>query len=542
MRALVGSGCSHFRSRIPALAARLRVWAAAAILLAQVSGCGPDPSDRKGLHIGNGTEPATLDPHLATGYPELRILGALTEGLLRRGPGSSNLIPGIAKTYEFSEDGLQVTFHLRPALWSDGVPLTAHDFVYSWRRFADPKTAAEYAGLLRVVANGDAVRMGELPLDSLGISAEDDATLMVRLAHPVRFFLELCAFEPFAAVPRHAIEAHGPRWSRPENWVGTGPYRISGHRRNVRLTVEPNPNYWDTLPSAHPQSLVFHAIEDQNTAYQMFLAGDLDWLFSVPTSRLDRALKRPDLLRGPMYGTFYLLINTRKPAYESPHLRRALSLAIDRAKLTATLLKGLPTPAESFVPPTTGYPGPRHRLFHADSAREELRLSGFSPEKPPPDLQILFNNSESNKAVAEAIQQMWKQELGLEAELVNYEWKVYLENTKTGNYASTARASWIGDFADPVSFLELCETGNGNNRSFYSNPRYDSLMRASWSEKDAERRFELLAEAETLLLSDAPVLPIYHYSLTEMRSERLSCPPPTPLGMVPWKSVVLKQP
>jgi oligopeptide transport system substrate-binding protein len=494
------------------------------------------------LHIGNGTEPATLDPHLATGYPELRVLGTLTEGLLRRGYDNGSLAPGIARAYSFSSDGREVLFVLRKARWSDGEPLTAHDFVYSWRRFGDPKTAAEYAGLLRVIKNGDAVRTGVMPTDSLGVYALNDSTLKVSLEYPVKFFLDLCAFEPFAAVPEHAIRKFGVRWTRAENWVGNGPYQITNYRRNVKLTVGPNQYYWDSLPDNHPSAIVFHAIEDQNTSYQMFLAGDLDWLFSVPTSRLTKALKNPDFLKGAMYGTYYLLVNTRNTPFDSPSLRTALSLSIDRARICSTLLKGLPVPTANFVPPTAGFITSRKILFDPDSARAELKKAGFSQANPPLGLQILFNNSESNKSIAEAIQQMWKTELGLEAELANYEWKVYLENTKNGNYPSLARASWIGDFSDPISFLELGETGNGNNRSFYSQPVYDSLIRLSWGESDSEKRMTLLAKAEEILLEDSPVIPIYHYSQTEMRSPRLKAPLPNPLGMIPWKSITLGAP
>jgi oligopeptide transport system substrate-binding protein len=240
-----------------------------------------------------------------------------------------------------------------------------------------------------------------------------------------------------------------------------------------------------------------------------------------------------------MYGTYYLIVNCKKPGFDSKALRRALAFSIDRERIVSRILKGIGSTATGYVPGTVTYPELESLRLDGDYARQMLREAGFSQEHPPEGLQILFNNSEAHKTIAEVIQQMWKEHLGLSAELVNYEWKVYLENTKNLNYSSVARASWIGDFSDPISFLELYTTTSGNNRTGFSNATYDSLISESWREPDSKRRMQILREAETVLMDEMPIIPIYHYALTELRSPRLRNATPNPLGMYTWKNIGL---
>ncbi len=517
----------------------LRRFSGAAALGALLWACQRHDGGAGVLRVVNGAEPSTLDLHLATGQPELRILGALFEGLLRRGEHPGEVKPGVAQHWKASADGLRYTFHLRPCRWSDGSPLTAGDFVYSWRRFVDPITASEYGSLLKIVRNGNPVRQSKMPVDSLGIHALDDSTVMVELEYPVSFFLDLCAFEPFAPVPRQAIERYGTQWTEPGNLIGNGPFELSKWERNASIEVKRSRSYWDVKRTGL-SAVSFKAVEDQLTAFNMFLAGEADWLFSLPPSKIDAAKATPGFFTGQMYGTYYLLFNCANKGYNSPLLRKALAYAIDRKTLTERILKGLPKPATGFVPPTPDFPGAGMELYDPTKAREFLRASGYSARKPPEQLQILFNNSESNKTIAEVIQQMWKETLGLEAELVNFEWKVYLAQTKGKRYPSVARASWIGDFADPISFLELGVSDNGNNRSGYSNPRYDSLIARTWSVPDPVERKRVMAEAERLLMEDMPVAPIYFYALSELRTPRLRHATPNPLGMYDWKAITLE--
>jgi oligopeptide transport system substrate-binding protein len=240
-----------------------------------------------------------------------------------------------------------------------------------------------------------------------------------------------------------------------------------------------------------------------------------------------------------MFGTYFYIVNCKHPGYDNADLRKALSYAIDRRAIAEKVLKGVVRPATGFVPPTPDYPGAGLELFDVAKAKEFLAKSGFGPNNQPPGLQILYNTMESHRDIAQVISQMWKENLGLDAELVNYEWKVYLENTKNLNYRSIARASWIGDFADPISFLELYTTTDGNNRTGFSDPKYDQAVAETWNLADPQRRLAKLKDAETLLLDRMPIIPIYYYSLQEMRSPRLQNAVPNPLGQYSWKDIFL---
>lgn len=494
--------------------------------------------DGRPLVVGNSAEVSSLDLHAVTGQPEIRVLGSIFEGLVVKGLKDPAVRPGMARSWDISQDGHTYTFHLRRSKWSDGTPLTAKDFVRSWRRFIDPKTASEYSGLLEVFRNGIAVREKKLPPDSLGVSAPDDTTLVAELVHPIGYFLDLCAFEPFAPLPMDTVAKYPERWTHPGRLVGNGPYRLKSWQRNVELVVEKNPFYWDSA-AVKQTAVVFKPIEDQLTAYNMFLGGEVDWIFNVPPGKLEAAKRMKEYFTAPTFGTYYYIVNLKRPGYDDKDLRLALSYAIDRRKLVDRVMKGIPIPATGLVPPTPKYPGPGLELYNPAKAKEHLAKSGFGTGKQPPGLQILFNTAETHKDIAEVIRQMWKETLGLDAELVNYEWKVYLENTKNLNYPSVARASWFGDYPDPLSFLEMHATGNGNNRTGYSNPAYDKILAESAILPDPAARLARLLEAERMLLDDMPVIPIYYYALTEMRNPKLKNAFPNPLGMYSWKDVHL---
>jgi len=495
---------------------------------------------KRPMVIANSAEPATLDPHAMTGQPEVRIAGALFEGLLIRGLSDAKPRPGVAQSWEASADAKTYTFHLRRAKWSDGSPLTSRDFVRSWRRFVDPATGSEYSSLLKIVRNGVPIREKKSPPDSLGVYAPDDSTFVVNLEYPVGFFLDLCAFEPFFPVPIDTIAKYQDKWTEPGHLVGNGPFKLTAWKRNVEIDLIKNPFYWD---SAHVKqsSVVVKPVEDQMTAFNMFLGKEADWIYSVPPSKLEAAKGMPEFYRQPMFGTYYYIVNCRNPGYDSKDLRKALSYAIDREKIVQRVLKGIPTAAHSFVPPTPGYAGVDMPLFDPAKAREFLAKSGYGPNKPPPDLQILYNTAETHRDIAQVVQQMWKENLGLNAELVNYEWKVYLDNTKNLNYRSVARASWIGDFADPISFLELYTSDNGNNRTGYKSPAYDKAIQSTWTISDPALRMAKLKECEAMLLDDMPIIPIYYYALTELRSPKIENAVPSPLGLYSWKDIHLAE-
>lgn len=499
---------------------------------------GPLTHSGKTLVIANGAEPATLDLHVATGMTELRVIGPLFEGLVLRGINGSTVRPGAAKTWETSSDGKVYTFHLRALKWSNGLPLTSKDFLKSWQRFINPKTASEYSSLLKVLHNGTEVRESRLPIDSLGIYAPNDSTFVVNLEYPVGFFLDLCAFEPFFPVPVDSTIKYQEKWTSPEHMTSNGPYMLKNWMRNVSIELVKNPNYWDAS-NIHLDKVILKPVEDQLTAYNMFLNKEVDWIFSVPPSKLEAAKKMPEFYAQTMYGTYFYIVNCKNPGYDSPLLRKALAYAIDRKKIVARVQKDIPKVATGFVPPSQSYPELGMELYDPVKAKEFLLKSGYSAGKQPPKLQILFNTAEQHRDIAEVVRQMWKETLGLDAEVVNYEWKVYLQNTKNLDYPSVARASWIGDFSDPISFLELYTSDNLNNRTGYSNPAYDSVIKESWKILDPEKRFLKLRECEKILMEDMPIIPIYYYALMEMRNPAIQNAAPNPLGMYSWKDIDL---
>ncbi len=492
------------------------------------------------LKVINSAEPATLDLHLATGAIEFRIIGALFEGLVLRDPQSQNIMPGIAHKWDISTDKKKYTFHLRPSCWSNGKRLIANDFVRSWRRLADPVTTSEYSSLLNIVVNGNAIREKKMPVDSLGIRAVDDSTLVVNIEHPVEFFLNLCAFEPLFPLLIDSVNKYQERWTTPEHMIGNGPFRMVNWKRNLEINLEKNNFYWDT-GSVKQEKILIKPVEDQLTAYNMFLSHEADWVFAIPPSKLEVAIKLPEYFSQPVFGTYYYLVNCKKKGFDSKALRKALAYAIDREKIVRLVLKGVAKSATGFVAPLPNYPSFTQSLFQPDSAKYYLAQAGYSKTNPPPHFEILYNNSETNKSIAEVVQQMWHEVLGLDAELVNYEWKVYLENTKNLNYSAVARASWFGDFPDPITFLELAQSTNGNNRSGYSNVEYDKKIQATWNIAEPSQRMLALQDCEKLLLEDMPIIPIYFYTLTELRNPKLKNAVPSPLGMYTWKNIHLEK-
>jgi len=495
-------------------------------------------SNDNSLVVANAAEPASLDPHVVTGQPEIRIVGSLFEGLVIRGLNGPTVRPGLAKSWDIAPNGKTYTFHLRQLKWSDGSILNSNDFVKSWKRFVNPKTASEYSTLLKVIHNATEIRQNLLPVDSLGISAPNDSTFVVNLEYPVGFFLDLCAFEPFAPVPVDTINKYQEKWTHPEHMVTPGAFKLSVWKRNEKIEVVKNSNYWDAQ-NVKQEKIIFKPVEDQLTGFNMFLGKEVDWIFSIPPSKLEAAKKMPEFFNPTTFGTYYYIINCKNPGYDNKELRKALSYAIDRKKIVERVQKNIYQVAGGFVPPTPGYEPMNLELYDTVKAKAALVKSGFGPGKQPPHLQILFNNAETHRDNAEVVRQMWKENLGLDAEVVNYEWKVYLENTKNLNYPSVARASWIGDFPDPISFLELYTSDNGNNRTGYNNPIYDAAIKESWTIADPVSRMKKLRECENILMDDMPIIPIYYYALTELRSPKIHNAFPNPLGMYSWKDIYL---
>ena len=466
-----------------------------------------------------GTEPELRDPGAMSGQPDGRFARMVFEGLTVPDPLTLEPRPGQAYRWERSEDGLTYTFHLRPGLqWADGTPLTSRDFLWSWRRVVTASTASRNASLFYAIVGAEAFHKGTLTDSSqVGLAAPDDSTFVITLAQPTAYFLALTTYYPFVPVPRHVIEKHGVRWTLRQNLVGNGPFRWTYWRQNDRYEFVPSESYWDRK-SVRLERVVAYTIDDLNTSTNLYKSGATDWNPSgyIPSQYLSYMKPYADYRTGRYQGTYFYGINVTRPPLDNVWARRALNLAIDREAISRDLLKGS-REAWGRVTPSgyPGYEGPVQVTYDPARARECLAKAGYPGGKGFPRISILFNTSEDHRRVAEAIQAMWKRDLGIDVELTNQEWGSYLQSTTALNY-DVARRAWIGDYLDPNSFLQILTSGDGNNRSGWSNARYDALLRRAARTLDAKERFALMAEAEAVALDDAPFLPIYHYSTTEL--------------------------
>jgi len=471
------------------------------------------------LRFNLGAEPETYDPGLAVGQPDGRVARILFEGLTREDPQTLEPLPGQAYRWKITPDGLTYTFHLRPGIvWSDGAPVTAQDFRWSWLRVLEPRNAARYASLLYPVENAEAFSKGAIhDENAVAIRAPDDSTLVVKLARPTAYFLYLTQFYTCLPVPRRTLERHGNRWTQPRNIVNNGAFTLKYWRQNDHFEFVKNPRYWD---AAHVRldGLVAYTVDDLNTSTNLYKAGVFDWNPSgyIPSQFLPYLREYADFRHGNYQGVYFFSINVTRKPLDDPWVRRALNFAVDREAIANDLLKRSREPWGNFVP--TGYPGyenPPGVRFDPERARECLARAGYPSGKGFPKISILFNTSEDHRRIAEAVQAMWKRELHIEVELSNQEWGSYLQATTALQY-DVARRSWIGDYLDPNTFLSMYLTGDGNNRTGWGDARYDALIHAAADEVNAARRFAILREAEARLLDFGPVIPIYHYSTNEL--------------------------
>ena len=471
------------------------------------------------LRFNLGAEPEIYDPGLAVGQPDGRVDRIMFEGLTREDPKTLEPLPGQAYRWEISEDGLRYTFHMRPGIrWSDGTPVTSRDFRWSWLRVLRPETAARYAGLLSSIVNADAFNKGEIKDENLvGISAPDDSTLVIRLAQPTAYFLYLVQFYTCLPVPRWAVEKHGNRWTLPGNIVTNGAFTLDYWRQNNRFEFVKNPHYWDAA-NVKLDRIVGYTVDDLNTSTNLYKAGVIDWNPSgyIPSSFIPYMRDFADFRHGNYQGVYFYSINVTRKPFDNVWVRRALDYAVDREAIANDLLKRSRDPWGNFTP--SGYPGYEHPprvWFDPEKARQCLAKAGYPGGKGFRKISILINTSEDHRRIAEAIQAMWKRVLRIDVEISNQEWGSYLQATTALQY-DVARRSWIGDYLDPNTFLACYLTGDGNNRSGWGDPRYDGMIHRAAAEVDPAKRLRILSDAEALLLSEGPVIPIYHYSTNEL--------------------------
>jgi oligopeptide transport system substrate-binding protein len=561
---------------------------------------------RADFAFNNGDEIHTVDPAKATGSPEGRVINGLFEGLLRQHPldvepDEDGIVPlapathGVAESYTVSDDGRVYTFRIRPtARWSNNEPLTAHDFVWSWRRMLHPETGSQYAYQLYYVTGAEAYNLaqvevgarveveladrrdpqqlfprgtilqgiltktddadenfsvevksgknGEVDWDSpgtvrhfsklsaervgegerchhllpdfdsqVGIQVNADDTLVVTLNNRTPYFTDLVAFYPLYPVNRACVEKHGtPTWTKPQNIVSNGPFLLQFRRIRDRVRMVKNPLYWNA-GIVELEIIDAMAISSNTTSLNMFINGQLDWATTVPNSIIPDLRDRNDFKTAPMLTTYFYRLNIERVPLDNVLVRRALNMAIDKKVIVEKVTKAGQLPARSYVPP--GLPGFKSALcgeFNPQKARQLLAEAGFENGRGLPRIEILYNTSESHRDIAQVIQQDWKKNLGIDVILRNLEWGTFLDTLNETDYA-VARSGWIGDYADPNTFLDMFVTGGTNNETNWGNTEYDRLIEAAGAETDMQRRLEMLHQAERILMDEMPIIPIYFY-------------------------------
>ena len=474
------------------------------------------------LHYGNGAEPQGIDPHLVTGVPESHIVRALFEGLAVKNPITLEPEPGVAERWEISPDGTVYTFFINPqAKWSNGEPVTASDYVWSWERALHPETGSLYAYMLFPVVNAEKFASGAIDdFAEVGIKSLDAKTLRISLNAPTPYFLQLMDhYSTFAVHPETVLKFGGMSdrftlWTRPENIVSNGAFTLKEWSLNRQIKVEKNPHYWDKS-SVALEGVYFYPTENVVSEERMFRSEQLHVTQGIPLGKIPnyRAVQNSPYVQAPYLGTYYYLINTKKPPVDDVRVRRALSYAIDRDTLTRTVLRDTAIPAYSITPPDTlGYNPPKLFSFDPEQARALLAEAGYPDGQGWPGLEITYNTNEDHRKIAVAVQQMWKDELGIDVSITNQEWKVYLNTVSQGEF-QVARRGWIGDYVDANNFLDLFLANGGNNNTGYANAEFDDIiLNQAPKAASREERYQLFFQAETMMMQEMPIIPFYTYT------------------------------
>lgn len=489
------------------------------LLLACFSACSrrDPPAD---LTIINSLEPESLDPAIIIAQADMRIVSGMFEGLTRLEPVDARAVPGLAESWDISPDGKIYTFHLRANLaWSTGEPITADDVVYSWIRELDPGTASEYAGQLYYIKNGEEFNTGKLKDPSqVGVHAMDKLTVRVELNHPTLFFLDICAMPLACVVPRQTIEKYGDHWLNARPLPVSGAYELVAWRLNDKVRLKKNPRYWD---AANTQSDVIDILPvgTPNTALSLYDRGQADIVWDkelIPTELMDVLIKRPDFHTFNMLGSYFFRFNVTRKPFDDPRVRKALALAIDKERIVKKITRAGEQITPDLVPPgTRNYRPPEGLGYDPALARKLLAEAGFPGGKGFPRFEYLFDQGASGTKIHEDIavelQQMWRDELGINMELRQIETQVFWGTQFRMEY-TLSRGSWIGDYNDANTFLGMFLTGDGNNETGWSNARYDQLVHGANETTDPAAREKMFQEAETILVRDeVPIVPLYIY-------------------------------
>lgn len=471
------------------------------------------------LYRGNDGDPETLDHHGTSTISEGRLMMDLYSGLVDFS-AEGKVVPGTADRWDISEDGLTYTFYLREdARWSNGDPVTAHDFVFAYKRLMDPLTAAKYATILYAIKNAEPVNTGVLPVSELGVKALDDRTLEIKLERATPYFLNQLTHQTGKPMHQKSVEALGDQFVKAGNLVTNGAYMLEEYVLNSRIVMRKNPYFFDA-DNVSIEELHYIPFEDRSTCVRAWEAGEVHICSDLPAQDLERLAEYGDSLRiVPYLGTYYYALNTTDEFLSDPEIRMAMSMVIDREFLAEEIWPGM-VPAKSLVPPgienyPTGSPETDYfnmsMLDREDEAIAIMARKGITKETPV-TVELMYNSGENHKNTATAIADMWS-EIGIKITYKIRDAAAHYAYLRDLGEMQVARAGWIGDYSDPHNFLFLLESYNtGFNYARYDNPAYDAIMARAGKELDLEKRAKILAEAETIIMRDTPFLPIFYYS------------------------------
>ena len=504
----------------------------------------------KTLLIGNQNEPATLDPHLIDAATDMNIAVALYEGLTASDEKTSQPVPAVAERWEVSPDGLVYTFHLRSgAQWSNGDPVTAADFAYSFQRILTPTLGSTYAYMLWPIKNAEAFNSGKIKsFAEVGIAVVDPATLRLTLERPTPYLPALAAHSTWMPVHRATVEKFGKSddrsspWTRPGRLVGNGAFTLAEWQPNARIVVAKNPHYWGAA-SNQLARVIFFPTEKSDIEELNFRAGQTHLTFSLPPSKFATYREQsPDRLSiDPMLNVNYINFNATKPPLDNPKVRRALALALDRKAITERVFNRAALPAHSVVPPNCGgYTGPAGQPDDFAAARQLLADAGYPGGKGLPSFPLQVLNDDRSPKLAEAIQALWLRELGVKITIEPFEQKTWIQNQQTKSHV-IGLMGWTADFADPISFLDIFRTGNGQNWTGWGSSVYDALLDQAAATADPAARFALLKKAETVLLDDAAVAPLFNLTITRLIHPAVKNWQPAPLAIHRYHLVRLEK-
>ena len=530
--------------KVAKLKKKIAVLLSAALTMSAVVGCSSSgnnaAADGVVLNVQVGSEPATIDPAKNSAADAATLINHAFEGLMKLDK-DGKIVEGQAAKYEVNDDQTVYTFTLRDdAKWSDDKAVTAEDFVYAWQRLVNPDTGADYNYMIDMVLNANDIMEGKKKPEELGIKAIDEKTVEVTLEKQTPYFLEVCAFPATFPVRKDIVEANGETWSTdPETYVGNGPYKLQSWEHQSKMTYVQNEKYYG-VEDLGPDTINFVLMEDQNTILSAFKNGEILMGDDLPSEEID-AMKDNGLVVESQLGTYYLSINTQKDVLNNEKVREALSLAIDRNYLVEKIAKGGQIPADTFVP--TGLTDADGKTeFHENAtkwydvndyegnvkkAKELLKEAGYENGKGLPSIELLCNPG--HEPIMEAVQNMWKENLGVNSTISSQDWNVFIQTRKDGDF-QVARDGWLADYNDPISFIDMWVTGGGNNNAHWSNAEYDKLVKEIKSTTDSAKRYELMHKAEDMLAKESPVVPLYYYTDLYLISDKLEGMYTSPLG------------